>query len=60
MADQDTPSRSSNLEKAEGDRRPADDAKNQEQLVERHPRHQDPTKNDTERTSDASTIDNGR
>ena len=31
----------------------------QEQLVERHPRHQDPTRLDEERTSDNSTVDNG-
>jgi hypothetical protein len=56
MADQDIPSRASNMEKAEGDR---DDARNQEQLVERHPRHEDPTRLDEERTSDNSTVDNG-
>jgi hypothetical protein len=31
----------------------------QEQLVERHPHHQDPTRLDEERTSDNSTIENG-
>jgi hypothetical protein len=31
----------------------------QEQLVERHPHHQDPTRLDEERTSDNSTVDNG-
>jgi len=38
-------------------RRP--EADRQEQLVERHPRHQDPTRLDEERTSDNSTVDNG-
>ena len=27
--------------------------------MERHPRHQDPTRLDEERTSDNSTVDNG-
>jgi hypothetical protein len=31
----------------------------QEQLVDRHPRSQDPTRLDEERTSDNSTVDNG-
>jgi hypothetical protein len=39
-------------------RRPSDPDR-QEQLVERHPRHQDPTRLDEERTSDNSTVDNG-
>jgi len=39
-------------------RRPSD-PRDQEQLVERHPRHQDPTRPDEERTSDNSTVDNG-
>ena len=39
-------------------RRPSNPA-DQEQLVERHPRHQDPTRLDEERTSDNSTVDNG-
>jgi len=51
MADKDMPNRSSNMEKAEGDR--------QEPLVERHPHHRDPTRLDEERTSDNSTVDNG-
>lgn len=34
-------------------------ADDQEQLVERHPHHQDPTRLDEERTSDNSTVDNG-
>jgi hypothetical protein len=38
--------------------RPSDPG-DQEQLVERRPRHEDPTRVDTERTSDASTIVNG-
>ena len=38
--------------------RPSDPSK-QEQLVERHPHHQDPTRLDEERTSDNSTVDNG-
>ena len=38
--------------------RPSDPAQ-QEQLVKRHPRHQDPTRLDEERTSDNSTVDNG-
>lgn len=88
MADQDTPTRSSNMEKAEGDREPEsryDDtggagisnrplgdeverqkevpargrAEDQEQLVGRHPHHQDPTRLDEERTSDNSTVENG-
>jgi hypothetical protein len=37
---------------------PADPA-DQEQLVARHPRQEDPTRNDTGRTSGASTIANG-
>ncbi len=37
----------------------ADQASDQEQLVERHPRHEDPTRLDEERTSDNSTVDNG-
>jgi hypothetical protein len=51
MADKDMPNRSSNMEKAEGDR--------QEPLVERQPHHRDPTRLDEERTSDNSTVDNG-
>jgi hypothetical protein len=39
-------------------RRPTDPGR-QEQLVERHPHHQDPTRLDEERTSDNSTVDNG-
>ena len=35
------------------------DPRDQEQLVERHPRHEDPTRLDEERTSDNSTVDNG-
>ena len=35
------------------------DPEEQEPLVERHPRHQDPTRLDEERTSDNSTVDNG-
>ena len=35
------------------------DPRQQEQLVERHPHHQDPTRLDEERTSDNSTVDNG-
>jgi hypothetical protein len=38
--------------------RPSDPSR-QEQLVERHPHHQDPTRLDEERTSDNSTVDNG-
>ena len=38
--------------------RPSDPSQ-QEQLVERHPHHQDPTRLDEERTSDNSTVDNG-
>lgn len=33
--------------------------RDQEQLVERHPHHQDPTRLDEERTSDNSTVENG-
>jgi hypothetical protein len=33
--------------------------RDQEPLVERHPRHHDPTRLDEERTSDNSTVDNG-
>jgi hypothetical protein len=39
-------------------RRPSD-PRDQEQLVERHPHHQDPTRLDEERTSDNSTVENG-
>jgi hypothetical protein len=46
------------MEKAEGNR-DSSSADNQEQLVNRHPASQDPTKNDTERTSDNSTVENG-
>ena len=35
------------------------DPRDQEQLVERHPHHQDPTRLDEERTSDNSTVENG-
>ena len=60
MADQDTPTRNSNMEKAEGDRDDAQDAaRDQEQLVGRHPHRSDPTRLDEERTSDNSTVDNG-
>jgi hypothetical protein len=45
------------MEKAEGDRG-SSPARDQEQLVNRHPAAQDPTKNDTERTSDNSTVEN--
>jgi hypothetical protein len=41
-----------------GNRQPSP-ARDQEPLVERHPRHKDPTKLDEERTSDNSTVDNG-
>jgi hypothetical protein len=41
------------------DSRRSSDPDRQEQLVERHPRHHDPTKLDEERTSDNSTVDNG-
>jgi hypothetical protein len=41
------------------DRNKPSDPQNQEQLVEKHPHHQDPTRLDVERTSDNSTIDNG-
>lgn len=41
------------------DQRPRGGAGDQEQLVERHPRHEDPTRLDEERTSDNSTVDNG-
>ena len=41
------------------DQRPRGSARDQEQLVERHPRHEDPTRLDEERTSDNSTVDNG-
>jgi len=57
MNDTDRPNRSSNMEKAEGDRG-SSPARDQEQLVNRHPAAQDPTKNDTERTSDNSTVEN--
>ena len=33
--------------------------RDQEQLVERHPHHHDPTRLDDERTSDNSTVENG-
>ena len=58
MADNERPNRSSNMEKAEGDRE-GSPAREQEQLVNRHPDGADPTRNDTERTSDNSTVDNG-
>jgi hypothetical protein len=35
------------------------DPRDQEQIVERRPHHQDPTRVETERTSDASTINAG-
>ena len=35
------------------------DPNQQEQLVNRHPHGQDPTRLDEERTSDNSTVDNG-
>ena len=41
------------------DQRPKSNARDQEPLVERHPRHKDPTRLDEERTSDNSTVDNG-
>ena len=62
MADQDTPTQSQMLgdvvewQKEVPARGKAED---QEQLVERHPHHQDPTRLDEERTSDNSTVDNG-
>jgi hypothetical protein len=62
MADYERPNRSSNMEKAEGDRSdsPArNPAQDEEPLVDRHPRNQDPTRLDIERTSDNSTVDNG-
>ena len=34
-------------------------AENQEQLVQRHPHPEDPTRLDEERTSDNSTVENG-
>lgn len=34
-------------------------AEDQEQLVNRHPQHQDPTRLDEERASDNSTVENG-
>jgi hypothetical protein len=46
------------MEKAEGDG-DSSPAQAQEQLVNRHPSASDPTRNDTERTSDNSTVDNG-
>jgi hypothetical protein len=64
--------RKSNMEKAEGDRETVEenlrtgsepkrrsDPRNQEQMVERRPYHGDPTRVESERTSDASTISNG-
>jgi hypothetical protein len=57
MRDTDTPNRSSNMEKAEGDR--GDDPRDQEQMIERRPHAEDPTRADDRRTSDASTISNG-
>lgn len=56
MKDTDTPNRASNMEKAEGDR---DQARDQEQMIERRPRQHDPTRVEDEHTSDASTISNG-
>ena len=48
MAEKDTPTRSSNMEKAEGDR---------DTLINRHPYGNNPTKLDEERTaSDGSTV----
>ena len=41
------------------DSRQPSDPEQQEPLVNRHPRHQDPTRLDEERTSDNSTVDNG-
>jgi hypothetical protein len=41
------------------DPEPSSDPRDQEQLVERRPHHQDPTRVETERTSDASTINAG-
>jgi hypothetical protein len=58
MTDNERPNRSSNMEKAEGERETGSAAR-QEQLVNRHPGAADPTRNDTERTSDNSTVDNG-
>lgn len=57
MKDTDTPNRASNMEKAEGDR--ASGGVNQEQMIERRPHGQDPTRVEDQRTSDASTISNG-
>ena len=54
MADQEKGNEASGT-----DQRPRGSARNQEQLVERHPRHEDPTRLDEERTSDNSTVDNG-
>jgi len=57
MKDTDTPNRAANMEKAEGDRDA--DPGNQEQMLERRPAAQDPTRVEDQRTSDASTISNG-
>jgi hypothetical protein len=57
MKDTDTPTRAANMEKAEGDR--DTDPRNQEQMIERRPSAQDPTRLDDQRTSDATTISNG-
>ena len=57
MKDTDTPNRSSNMEKAEGDRN--EDPREQEQMIERRPHAHDPTRVEDQRTSDASTISNG-
>ena len=71
MTDQD---RKSRMEKAEGDRETAEanqrsgsgsepkwqsDPRDQEPMVERRPYHNDPTRVEDERTSDASTIASG-
>lgn len=57
MKDTDIPNRSSNMEKAEGDR--DDEARDQEQMIERRPHAQDPARPENQRTSDATTISNG-
>lgn len=56
MDDRERPNRQSNMEKAEGDR---DEAIDQEQMIERRPHPQDPTRVEHQRTSDATTISNG-
>jgi hypothetical protein len=56
MGDTNTPNRQSNMVKAEGDR---DEANDQEQMIERRPHAQDPTRAEDQRTSDSTTISNG-